>query len=142
MVLDIDSDGKVFPKSQVTDYTCRNEGLSGYNVFNFFVDTYEKPISQRELQKETREISLLASNGPGRPPHDRFRYLPNHPKHKVIQRIKRMIGHNNLPNIIGRYFPRRDDPDTYQFYCASMLLLLKPWRNIETDLKSPSQTWE
>jgi PIF1-like helicase len=54
----------------------------------------------------------------------------------------RTPGHNNLPNIIGRFFPRRDERETYPFYCASMLLLLKPWRNIDTDLKSPMQTWE
>ncbi|KAG1830512.1 hypothetical protein EV424DRAFT_1273811, partial [Suillus variegatus] len=47
-----------------------------------------------------------------------------------------------LPNFIGRYFPRQDDPEIYPFYCASMLLLLKPWRNVATDLKSPEQTWQ
>ncbi|KIJ21314.1 hypothetical protein PAXINDRAFT_151861 [Paxillus involutus ATCC 200175] len=51
-------------------------------------------------------------------------------------------GHNNLPNFIGHYFPRHDDPDQYPFYCTSMLMLLKPWRNLDTNLKSPSQTWE
>ncbi|KAI6100727.1 hypothetical protein EDD16DRAFT_1496358, partial [Pisolithus croceorrhizus] len=47
-----------------------------------------------------------------------------------------------LPNFIGRYFPSREDPDQYAFYCASMLLLLKPWHDIASDLKTPSQTWE
>ncbi|KAG1852687.1 hypothetical protein F4604DRAFT_1511543, partial [Suillus subluteus] len=47
-----------------------------------------------------------------------------------------------LPNFIGRYFPRQDDPDIYDFYCASMLLLLKPWQDIATDLKSPEQMWQ
>jgi hypothetical protein len=54
----------------------------------------------------------------------------------------RTTGHNNLPNFIGRFFPQRDEQETYSFYCASMLLLLKPWRNIETDLKLPTQSWE
>ena len=51
-------------------------------------------------------------------------------------------GHNNLPNFIGQYFPPRDDPDQYPFYCASMLMLLRPWRNIEMDLKKATQSWE
>ncbi|KIL56470.1 hypothetical protein M378DRAFT_47378, partial [Amanita muscaria Koide BX008] len=46
-----------------------------------------------------------------------------------------------LPNIVGRYFPRRDDPLIYPFYCACMLMLLKPWRDLHTDLKPPSQSW-
>ena len=50
--------------------------------------------------------------------------------------------HNNLPNFIGHYFPRRDDPETENLYHASMLMLLKPWHNILTDLKNPEQTWK
>jgi len=69
-------------------------------------------------------------------------YLPTHPKAKQKQRIIQAQGHNNLPNFIGHYFPQRDDPYKHTFYCASMLMLLKPWRNIETDLKLPTQTWE
>lgn len=51
------------------------------------------------------------------------------------------MGHNNLPNFIGQYFPRRNDVETYDFYCASMLMLLKPWRVLERDLKSCNQSW-
>ncbi|KIL62903.1 hypothetical protein M378DRAFT_50404, partial [Amanita muscaria Koide BX008] len=46
-----------------------------------------------------------------------------------------------LPNFVGQFFPRRDDPAIYPFYCACMLMLLIPWRDIRTDLKSPSETW-
>ncbi|KAM6492479.1 hypothetical protein JOM56_012203, partial [Amanita muscaria] len=46
-----------------------------------------------------------------------------------------------LPNIVGCYFPRRDDPTIYQFYCACMLMLLKPWCDMQEDLKEPTQTW-
>ncbi|KAJ7187074.1 hypothetical protein C8R46DRAFT_810295, partial [Mycena filopes] len=50
-------------------------------------------------------------------------------------------GHNTLPNFIGYQFPRRDDAETRDFYCACMLVLLKPWRNLATDLKSGTQSW-
>ncbi|KAF8076843.1 hypothetical protein FPV67DRAFT_1383733, partial [Lyophyllum atratum] len=47
-----------------------------------------------------------------------------------------------LPNFIGRYFPRCDDPENYSFYCACMLMLLKNWRDLQMDLKSAEETWE
>ncbi|KIM60950.1 hypothetical protein SCLCIDRAFT_123270 [Scleroderma citrinum Foug A] len=78
----------------------------------------------------------------GRPCHIRVRYLPGHPKAHTKQRIVRAANHHTLPNFIGRYFAPRDDPDEYPMYCASMLMLLKPWRCLETDLKQPSQNWE
>ncbi|KIL55264.1 hypothetical protein M378DRAFT_59934, partial [Amanita muscaria Koide BX008] len=46
-----------------------------------------------------------------------------------------------LPNFVGQFFPRRDDPAIYPFYCACMLILLKPWRDLRTDLKSPTLSW-
>ncbi|KAI5897421.1 uncharacterized protein SCHCODRAFT_02486841, partial [Schizophyllum commune H4-8] len=53
----------------------------------------------------------------------------------------RSEGHNNLPNFVGGPLPRNDDPDQYDFYCASMLTLLKPWRDIR-QLKGEAQTWK
>ncbi|KIN93981.1 hypothetical protein M404DRAFT_169533, partial [Pisolithus tinctorius Marx 270] len=47
-----------------------------------------------------------------------------------------------LPNFIGHYFPQCDDPDESSFYCVCMLMLFKPWRNVKTDLKQPSQCCE
>ncbi|RDX46830.1 hypothetical protein K466DRAFT_454103, partial [Polyporus arcularius HHB13444] len=40
----------------------------------------------------------------------------------------------------GKWFPRCDDDGTRDFYCASMLMLLKPWRRL-SDLKVPHRTW-
>ncbi|KAJ6518282.1 hypothetical protein C8R47DRAFT_959864, partial [Mycena vitilis] len=65
-----------------------------------------------------------------------------HPAYKQKQRAVRSRGHNTLPNFIGNYFPRRDDPDNEEFYHACMLTLLKPWRDLETDLKPGSQSWK
>ena len=58
------------------------------------------------------------------------------------QRIVWSQRHNTLPNFISQYFPCSDDEDQQSFYYASMFMLLKPWRNLQTDLKHPSQTWE
>jgi hypothetical protein len=43
-----------------------------------------------------------------------------------------------MPHILGPWFPPANDPSTQTMYYASMLALLKPWRNI-TDLKEPNQ---
>ncbi|KAL4071216.1 hypothetical protein V8B97DRAFT_1861588, partial [Scleroderma yunnanense] len=32
--------------------------------------------------------------------------------------------------------------DQYLFYCASMLMLLKPWHSLATDLKQLLQSWD
>jgi hypothetical protein len=140
--LDINSDGRIFAKCQVTDYCCRNDGLSGYNLLQFFVDTYETDIEMRDCKEdEDDDIDSDTHQGPGCPRNDRIYYLDEHPKAKRQCRVLRSQGHRNLPNLIGRYFPRRDDPKIYPFYCACILTLLKPWQDLKTDLKSPLQTW-
>ena len=110
-------------------------------MVSFFTDTYERirSVGQTKHSDEDKETSV--SVRVGRPPNERVSYLPEHPKAKTVQRIIRSKDHNNLPNFIGQRFPRGDDPDTYEFYCASMLMLLKPWRDLHRDLKGPSETW-
>jgi hypothetical protein len=141
LVLDVNSSGAVFAKSQVTDYALRGDGLSEYNVLEFFTDTYEEPVP-RQQRRTLIKTSSIARIARGRPRNDRVPYQREHPKYGLVQRVMRSFGHNNLTNFIGRFFPRRDEEDTYPFYCANMLLLLKPWRNINTDLKLSTQTWE
>ena len=126
-------------KSQVVDYQCCGVELGGYNLLDFFVDTYEADITRAD-----REAELLDEEkrrGPGRPRNPRIRYLNDHPKSASVHRVIRSPGHRNLPNFLGKWLPRNDDDRTYEFYCACMLLLLKPWRNLQTDLKPPSESW-
>jgi len=140
-------------KCQVTDYCCRGDSLAKSNVIDFFTNSYEIDMDSKSRRtanvvlQQTEQADDLSDltctpRRVGRPRHERVPYLPTHPKAKQKQCIFQAQGHNNLPNFIGRYFPRRDDPYEHTFYCASMLMLLKPWRNIETDLKLPTQTWE
>ena len=46
-----------------------------------------------------------------------------------------------MPEFIGHWFPRSDRIDERDFYTASMLLLLKPWRSVSTDLLGTHTTW-
>ena len=144
MTLDIDNSGILFAKSQLTDYACRGEELAGVNFLDFFVDTYETeiPVGERHKTTHTPARDGDEHRGPGRPRNTRIKYLPTHPKADSVQRILRSLGHRNLPNFIGRWFPRSDDEETKAFYCACMLALLKPWHNLGNDLKQPGQTWE
>ena len=143
VMMDVDSQGMVFAKSQVTDYRARGPQLEEYNVIQFFSDTYELRILQNDklLTNEDADhhddVRILRR---GRRRNDRVYYLPSHPKAKSMYRVIRTIGHNNLPNVIGRRLPSREDPDTYDFYCASILMLLKPWRQL-CDLKGSSESW-
>ena len=119
-------------KSQVNDYCFRGRILDDYSVAAFFKDTYDtsKPIHDNS---STLPSELCARS--------HVAYLDQHPNATSRCRLIRLHGHNNLPNFVGRRFPRRDDTDVHNFYCASMLMLLKPWRDISTDLKLPEQTW-
>lgn len=134
----------MYTKSQYVDYQLRGGELSSCNVIDYFVNTYEEDL-KRQPSGQSGPANLDNTSDvhrrPGRHMNPRVRYLPLHPKHDSKQRVIQTSGHNTLPNFIGRYFPRRDDPDIYPFYCASMLMLLKPWRNIDRDLKTPSESW-
>jgi len=144
VTLDVDGSGVVFAKSQLTDYLHRGEELADFNFLDFLVDTYEIEIPKHERDKPPHVPATDGDerHGPGRPRNTRIRYLSLHPKAKTAQRILRSHGHRNLPNFIGRWFPRSDDEETRAFYCSCMLALLRPWRDLGKDLKRPGQTWE
>ncbi|KAJ3511695.1 hypothetical protein NLJ89_g3948 [Agrocybe chaxingu] len=162
LTLDINTAGKVYAKCQLTDYATRGEALTDWNIIEFFVNTYEEDIrtktsdttagNQEEDTSASRPVDTEegsyddGSRGPrvrrGRQPNQRVPYLDAHPKHKQVQRVIRSEGHNNLPNFVGQFFPRRDDPENMPFYSACMLMLLRPWRKLQLDLKGPDETWE
>lgn len=137
--------GKLYSKSQVTDYQCRGEGLQGFNLIEFTMHSYERERSEAVNGDEPHEVEgqqETHNQQGGRPRNDRVEYTVDHPKHSTLVRILRTVGHNNLPNFIGGHtIPRSDDPEIVEFYSACMLTLLKPWRDITTDLKGPNETW-
>ncbi|TFY67448.1 hypothetical protein EVJ58_g1608 [Rhodofomes roseus] len=137
------SSGHITLASQVEDYTLRGRGLENKSVVSFFVDTYEQSIGSRRSSVVQQESTSVVDQPPrrGRPASDRCAYLVNHPRHDNVVRVVRGIGHNTLPNFVGTQFPRNDDVESYNFYCASMLLLFKPWRAICSDLKGADESW-
>ena len=152
ITLDINCSGQLYYWSQIINYCARGRELEEMNIIEFFVNTYEEDISSRRFEdldemgpmsrgpNETSDYMVRFRMGPRS--NQRIRYLPSHPKFEMVQRVLRRTGHNNLPNFIGGRFPTGDDDDTRDVYHASMLMLLKPWRNIIRDLKGVNQTWE
>ncbi|KAF8521156.1 hypothetical protein JB92DRAFT_2827947 [Gautieria morchelliformis] len=70
--------------------------------------------------------------------------IPYLNKSRVYQnrfRVLRTPGHEMMPDFLGQWLPRRDDPQATKFYSASVLLLLKPWREVIHFLDENS-TWE
>jgi hypothetical protein len=102
---------------------------------SFLVETYEQRLS---MINSARSDDDEDSNG-----HRVLneRYLSDHPRANTHYRVRRRPNHNSLPNIVGPWFPRRDVEESEKgFYWASMLALLKPWRDLRC-LKDDGETW-
>lgn len=113
----------------------RGPELAGRNLLSFVVDTYEIPTKGKD-EREPEHGS--PSNAP--PTNLKSRYLETHPFHNTRQRTVRSEGHKALPSFVGTFFPRNDEPETYEYYCCSVLALLKPWRDL-AELKESHPTW-
>jgi hypothetical protein len=124
--------------SQVTDYQLRGTALEKMNMAEFFTNTWEHEAKDTEEPVDHND----QHRRPGRKPNTRVSYLDEHPCKGKLTRVVRTSGHNTLPDFVGKWFPRGDDPDSHPFYCACMLLLLKPWRDVATDLKEADETWK
>ena len=136
ITLEITPQGGMVPKNQVTDYITRGDALANYNIIQFFTNTYKSKIWRTETDNDEDQDHIKR----GHPKHKRVPYKPDHPKASSVQRIIRGKGHNNLPNFIGASFPDPNDSESANLYCASMLMLLKPWHDIH-ELKKQDQTW-
>ncbi len=60
--------------------------------------------------------------------------------HETHHRILRSPGHNVIANFIGPWVTKQSDEENQDFFSASMLLLLKLWKDIKS-LKLPTQSW-
>ena len=129
-------DGSLTLKDQLRDYQMRGEELTSMNFLDFFLDTYEG----EQIPSAEGSADDDLPRGRGRPRSTRFPYLPAAKKGNRC-RIIRTDGHETMPQFAGKWFPRSDDPKVRELYCASMLLLLHPWREL-ADLKSGNETFD
>lgn len=136
-------EGTLYLRSQLDDYRFRGDELESVNFLDYFVNTYEERISglgSTSANDATEEDGERSDQRRGRPKHTRVAYQAQHPRSTTKHRIVRPDNHRNLPDIVGPWFERNDDPATYSLYCASVLACLKPWRMLE-DLKANHETW-
>ncbi|KAF6745923.1 ATP-dependent DNA helicase PIF1 [Ephemerocybe angulata] len=143
-------DGTLDFRNQVKEYAFRGEALAESCFLRVMLDTYDAPVPKTERRDQaTEELETApyqpgddaprARNRGGRARHDRIPYLEGYGT-TTRCRIRRSRWHETLPRIVGRWFPRNNDPKTYELYCASMLMLLKPWRTLR-DLKEDDGTF-
>lgn len=141
MVILTATDGEIELKDQLRDYKFRGEELVHMNFLNFMLDTYESSTKLNEdnepFQNTTDET--YQPRGPGRPLSARIPYQDEAGKTKCC-RIARLKGHETLPRFVGKWFSRNDDDIEKDLHRASMLMLLKPWRNLH-QLKTPTETF-
>ncbi|KAM5532632.1 hypothetical protein V8D89_013676, partial [Ganoderma adspersum] len=143
VTLELASAGRLITKCQVTDYMLRGPELDDYSLFTFVRNTYEQQIRADDRLRGSGEAATQddGQRRQGRPKNKRSQYLYRHPNSQTKHRIVRSAHHNTLVNIIGRWLPRRDDDDTHDLYCAAMLMLLKPWRELSSDLRPEGLSW-
>jgi len=127
--------GRLTMKSQLCDYQYRGRALDALNFLDFTVQTYE------ETKKESTPRNLSQANLVGRPRHDHADYINGHPETDRKTRVLRSAENNILPNFVGQWFPRSDDEDVKDLHAAMMLILLKPWRELD-DLCSRLDGWQ
>ena len=139
MTLEVRTGGQLYVRSQLEDYTMRGNELESYSFFEFIIDTYEEAIPASEKQNNGQSNATTSSRG--RPRNDRSHYKEGHSKNHTHRRVIRSKGHSTLPNIVGPFFPQPNDPTCRSLYCASMLALLFPWRDLQ-DIKAGFSSFE
>ena len=126
-------------ESQVQDYVFRGTTFADFNFFDYTVETYEVRKEKRDDERMDEERAKFHNGGRLKNPRDD--YMTNHPKVKSHVRVQRSEHHNYLPNVIGHWFPRRDREDEEELYYATILALLRPWRDLG-ELKDDGRSWK
>ena len=106
---------------------------------SLIIDTYEEAVPASEKQNNGQSSTTTPSRG--RPRNDQSHYKEGHSKCHTHHRVIRSKGHSTLPNIVGPFFLRPNDPICRNLYCASMLALLFPWRDLQ-DIKAGFNSFE
>ncbi|KAF8325620.1 uncharacterized protein EI90DRAFT_3018963 [Cantharellus anzutake] len=138
--IDVSPNRSLVARSQFEDYSHRGYELEDMSLLEFTTDSYERNTCQDKVVNQPTDNTSTTTTRRGRPANSRSQYLVSHQSHKTKLRVVRSSGHRTIANIIGKWFPRGDNSDFVDSHHASMLCLLKPWRNLST-LKGEGETW-
>jgi len=111
-------DGQLRPVSQLTDYANRGPSLEHLSLWEFFRDTYNGlKLGSSTKGKEAYCVS------------ERSAFMDD--TNDISRcRVIRKMGHETIVDFIGPWIPRNDYNEDFPLYCATMLVLLVPWRTI------------
>jgi hypothetical protein len=123
--------GAVTLKDQLHEYMFRGEEIGEMNLLTFVLNKYDAKAEQ------LNDTDLRTG---GRPSNPRVHYRQGFTKTSRC-RVFRSPGHETLPHFMGGWLPRNDRPREMELYCASILVLLKPWNDL-AELKTDDETFE
>jgi hypothetical protein len=110
--------GQLESVSQLKDYANRGRSLEGLSLWKFVRDTYNGS-----------KLPLNTKRKKGNLPSDRSTFL-NDSDQLSRCRVIRKAGHETIVDFVGPWLPPSESEDEYPMFCATMLALLVPWRNI------------
>lgn len=144
------TDGLIVLKDQLRDYQYRGDVLEEMNFLDFMLNTYEgrqNTSAEEQVEDETERGNdeheqTGTSPKKGRPPNTRIPYKTEANKGTSC-RIMRTKGHETMPRFVGKWFNRNDSQFQQEIhtYHASMLMLLKPWRQL-TQVKEEKESFQ
>ena len=110
--------GRLRLVSRLQDYANRGDSLESFSLLRFVHDTYNGT-----------KLKPSAIDGSGSRSSERCFYLDSTDDTSKC-RVVRRAGHQTIVEFVGGYLPRNDSDETRELYCATMLALLVPWRDI------------
>jgi hypothetical protein len=119
----------------------RGTAFEDMNFLDFTVETYEIPRNRQDASDLTMDERQVTSSALGRKKNVRSSYAEGHRRSETHERVRRSKNHNYMPNITGRWFPRRDVIEDEDFYFASLLAFLRPWRELG-QLVTDNRSWK
>ncbi|KAF8804167.1 hypothetical protein BYT27DRAFT_7214241 [Phlegmacium glaucopus] len=134
--------GVITMKDQLNEYVFRGDELDGMDFLSFMLETYDGKAEHFDNLQPNRQLATTDTpqRPRGRPPNRRVPYQQGFNKSGRC-RIFRTEGHETLPQFAGSWMPRSDRPQDREIYCASILALLKPWKDL-SDLKADTESFE
>ncbi|GAW05036.1 ATP-dependent DNA helicase PIF1 [Lentinula edodes] len=100
--------------------------MEQFNLLSYFLYTYDE---QKSTPTSGQMVNIGQRQQVGRPRSDRYQYREGYKdKHT---RIIRQEDFELVPQFIGKWFPRNDDPSCTMQYQLTVLAILKPWRQLE-----------
>jgi hypothetical protein len=127
--------------SPVEDYVYRPADLEDLNLYDWIARTERVKIANVAASTDSSTSKDCHQDQPSMPRtggRNVYPFLRTHQLHKT-HAIRYNSESQIVPNLLGPSLPRRDTGDR-EYYCMTMLTLLRPWRS-GVDLKLREQAW-